>query len=324
MMCGVMKRLFAYILGAMLVYMAGLCHAAAVWQTDFDQAVKQAAAEGKYVLVDFTGSDWCHWCVVLREKVLSTPEFEAFAAEKGLLLVEQDFPRTPGKATPEQMEAREKVREAYGVKGFPTVMLADGKAQPFAILVGSAVEPQEYIARLQTALEAKAQFDQAIAEAAKLEGVQRAQAEAKALELLPADCRSLQEEVVDEICRLDPEDTTGLRKAREQERLLKTQMKMLADFMASHRGPVTPENVEKARVEAEELLKQEGLLPIIRLGLLKFISDCYALTHDLPKALENLKAAVAAAPGTPEAERLQQWVANMQACVDEAAAKKSN
>jgi len=33
------------------------------WQTDFAKASQQAAQEHKYILLDFTGSDWCPWCI---------------------------------------------------------------------------------------------------------------------------------------------------------------------------------------------------------------------------------------------------------------------
>ena len=39
------------------------------WQTDFEAAKAQAKAEKKIMLVDFTGSDWCGWCIKLKDEV---------------------------------------------------------------------------------------------------------------------------------------------------------------------------------------------------------------------------------------------------------------
>ena len=33
------------------------------WTSDFEAAKAQAAKEGKDLLIDFTGSDWCGWCI---------------------------------------------------------------------------------------------------------------------------------------------------------------------------------------------------------------------------------------------------------------------
>ena len=33
------------------------------WMTDVPKAVEKAKAEKKLVMLDFTGSDWCGWCI---------------------------------------------------------------------------------------------------------------------------------------------------------------------------------------------------------------------------------------------------------------------
>lgn len=96
---------------------------AATWLTDLKEANVQAAREGKAVLINFTGSDWCPWCIKLRQEVFSQPEFEAFAA-KNLVLVEIDFPkRTP--LPPEQQKVNAGWAAQYRVEGFPTVVFLD-------------------------------------------------------------------------------------------------------------------------------------------------------------------------------------------------------
>ena len=65
----------------------------------------KAKAEKKMVLMDFTGSDWCPPCKALHKNVLTSPEFEAYA-DKNLVLVEVDFPRT--KPQTEELKAANK------------------------------------------------------------------------------------------------------------------------------------------------------------------------------------------------------------------------
>src|SRR5438093_919127 len=66
-----------------------LTTAAATWLTDLPAAQAAAKAEKKIVLLDFTGSDWCGWCIRLKNEVFSQPEFDAFA-NANLVLVEVD------------------------------------------------------------------------------------------------------------------------------------------------------------------------------------------------------------------------------------------
>jgi protein disulfide-isomerase len=91
------------------------------WMADYDAALKQAAAENKYVLVDFSGSDWCGWCIKLDEEVFSKPEFIEYA-KANLICVLLDFPR--GKELPKaQKDANQALLEKFQVQGFPTVLI---------------------------------------------------------------------------------------------------------------------------------------------------------------------------------------------------------
>ena len=45
------------------------------WADNFEQAKAKAASEGKDLLVDFTGSDWCGWCIRLNKEVFDKDIF---------------------------------------------------------------------------------------------------------------------------------------------------------------------------------------------------------------------------------------------------------
>lgn len=92
-----------------------------IWKTDYDAALKQAATENKYVLVDFSGSDWCGWCIKLEKEVFSQKEFIDYA-QANLICVLLDFPR--GKELPKaQKDANQALMDRYQVEGFPTVLI---------------------------------------------------------------------------------------------------------------------------------------------------------------------------------------------------------
>ncbi len=91
------------------------------WMTDFEAAREKALAEQKPILVDFTGSDWCGWCIKLDEEVFSQSAFQQYAAAE-LVLVEIDFPRN--KTQSDELKAQNRaLAEKYGVRGFPTILL---------------------------------------------------------------------------------------------------------------------------------------------------------------------------------------------------------
>ena len=88
------------------------------WSTDLGQALAKAKATNKCVLVEFTGSDWCPPCIIMRQNVFSKPEFVK-AASKKFILVELDFPKGDQSLT----EANKPLAEKYKIEGFPTVIL---------------------------------------------------------------------------------------------------------------------------------------------------------------------------------------------------------
>jgi protein disulfide-isomerase len=91
------------------------------WMTDFEAAQAKASAEQKPMLLDFTGSDWCGWCIKLDKEVFSRDAFRDYAAD-ALVLVELDFPR--GKPQTDEVKAQnEALAEKYGIRGFPTIVL---------------------------------------------------------------------------------------------------------------------------------------------------------------------------------------------------------
>ena len=99
----------------------------AAWMTDFDAAKAKAEAENKPMLVDFTGSDWCIWCIKLDKEVFSKQAFRDYAAEN-FILVEIDFPRK--KEQPAELKAQnEALAKKYGIRGFPTILILDADGE---------------------------------------------------------------------------------------------------------------------------------------------------------------------------------------------------
>ncbi len=94
---------------------------ASEWETDFDKAAALAKESGRYLLADFSGSDWCGWCVKLDREVFSKKEFKKYAKEN-LVLALIDFPRSKPQSKKEK-ERNAALARKYGVKGFPAVLV---------------------------------------------------------------------------------------------------------------------------------------------------------------------------------------------------------
>ena len=91
------------------------------WTENFEAAKAQAKKQNKKIVLDFTGSDWCPFCLRLEKDVFSKPEFKDYAA-KHLVLVEVDFPEhiKQSAATKKQNEA---LQTKYGVQALPTIVV---------------------------------------------------------------------------------------------------------------------------------------------------------------------------------------------------------
>lgn len=89
------------------------------WQTDMNKAMELSKKSHKPLLLFFTGSDWCGWCMRLQKEVMKTPEFTKWANDN-VILVELDFPRnTP--QTPEIKKQNMELQQTFAIQGYPTV-----------------------------------------------------------------------------------------------------------------------------------------------------------------------------------------------------------
>lgn len=106
------------------------------WLLDFDKAAELSMKTGKPILANFTGSDWCGWCIRLKKEVFVTPTFKKWAKEN-VILLELDYPRRLPQTEEIKKQNRE-LQQFFKVRGYPTlhmfnVGVADGKTQITAL-----------------------------------------------------------------------------------------------------------------------------------------------------------------------------------------------
>jgi protein disulfide-isomerase len=109
--------LVAFILGTLTIQAQEL-----KWETDINKAISVSNKTKKPLLLFFTGSDWCGWCIRLQKEVLKTPEFKTWAA-KNVVLVELDYPRSVPQTDAIKAQ-NDALQQTFGVQGFPTVWFA--------------------------------------------------------------------------------------------------------------------------------------------------------------------------------------------------------
>jgi thioredoxin-related protein len=135
------------------------------WLSDLEEGLKLAREEKKAVLVDFTGSDWCGWCIRLKKEVFDQKEFAAVT--KDFVLVELDYPQKK-KQDPAVQAKNKAIAEKFSIEGFPTILLLTAQGEPFAQTGYEEGGPEKYLAHLSELLKANtAEGRKAFAESKK-------------------------------------------------------------------------------------------------------------------------------------------------------------
>ncbi|BCX48269.1 hypothetical protein HAHE_21770 [Haloferula helveola] len=121
------------------------------WGTDWEAAKAQAKKENKPILINFTGTDWCGWCIKLEKEVFSKESFKEYAKDN-LVLMEVDFPRK--KEQSDELKAQnKKLDKEFKVEGYPTIYLVDAEGKKLSGDIGYREGgPDAYVAHLKSLL----------------------------------------------------------------------------------------------------------------------------------------------------------------------------
>jgi len=95
------------------------------WIESYEDAISFSKDLSRPILVNFTGSDWCGWCVRLSKEVFSQKEFLDYA-KTNLILLKLDFPKSIPQ-TDELKAQNQKLQDKFKIRGYPTILLIDSE-----------------------------------------------------------------------------------------------------------------------------------------------------------------------------------------------------
>ncbi len=224
------------------------------WTSDFEAAKKQAAEQKKDLLIDFTGSDWCGWCIKLNDEVFKHDAFKS-GVKDTFTLVELDFPKDKSKLSEEIQKQNKELSKKYAVRGFPTILLTDADGRPYAATGYQEGGPEKYVAHLNELRSNKTKRDEAFATAEKAQGIEKAKALIAALEVMALDdeiVANFYGDVADQITAADPKDETGFAGKTSAK-------KRFADFQGQLQVFGQKQDHEGALGLVEKTIKEGGL-----------------------------------------------------------------
>jgi len=279
---------------------------AGIWTDNFAAAKAQAEKEGKDLLLDFTGSDWCGWCQKLKKEVFDTPEFKAEAPKK-FVLVELDFPRS--RPLSEEVKAQNaRLQQQYGIRGFPAIVLLDRQGRAYAQTGYRQGGQAAYLKHLGELQAGREQRDAAWAKAAQATGLEKAKLLAEGLGKMEDGVAAMYYAAeVKELAELDPQDTTGkVKDLTMKVKLNDLQTRAIAAAQAANDGAPGLKLVEEfmAAEKPEGDLKQ--LLMMFKLNFIapntpagleqaeKLIDEIIAINAESPIAQQaaNIKGQI--------------------------------
>jgi thioredoxin-related protein len=126
------------------------------WQNDFEKAKQTAQADHKYILLNFSGSDWCGPCIRLHKEIFDADVFDQYA-KSHLVLVNADFPRLKKHALPAALQKKnDELADQYNKEGtFPLTILLTSEGKVLKTWEGlPPVSAEEFTKQVQSIVDA--------------------------------------------------------------------------------------------------------------------------------------------------------------------------
>lgn len=96
------------------------------WLNDFNEAKNLSKEKHEYILLNFSGSDWCSGCIKMHKDIFESTVFQEYANDH-LVLLNADFPRSKKNSLPAELQKKnDALADKYNQEGaFPLTVLLD-------------------------------------------------------------------------------------------------------------------------------------------------------------------------------------------------------
>jgi thioredoxin-related protein len=103
-----------------------LLSATSPWLNDFNDAKNLSKEKDEYILLNFSGSDWCSGCIKMHKDIFGSTVFQEYAKDH-LVLLNADFPRSKKNGLPADLQKKNNaLADKYNTEGaFPLTVLLD-------------------------------------------------------------------------------------------------------------------------------------------------------------------------------------------------------
>ncbi len=274
-------------LAAVIFTLAGNASAEEGWLVSFEKAKEQAAKEGKPILMEFTGSDWCPPCKALHKNVLVKDVFKK-EMPKHFVLLKLDNPKDKSKQTPEEIEQYKKLSKEYKITGVPSILLSDTGGKVFYRTSGYGGQAAKVWV---DEMVAKTAIPDALEDANGAKGLERAKLLDKALSLMGSTAAAQRKEDINEIITLDSKNKAGL-KAKYEGILTATEIKDSLQAIMRDRGAKPDDMIAKV----DKLIKDKSPKGEALQEVLFMKSNLYFRGKKMEKAEALLREAMKIAP----------------------------
>ena len=245
------------------------------WTSDYPAALKAAQELGLPVLVFFNGSDWSIESKTFIQNTLSAQEWLDYLPS--LILAYIDLPRHNPKFPATLKEQNETLRQQFGVRNFPSMLLLTAEGMPAGNLrVNSQTTAHELVKNIklfrrripseidkliaqigrEELTEKYASFKGLVAERDQL--IRDTQTKVQELE---TEMRAIGEEVENairdwDVARLSPEDQNAYLAAEKARNDAQTELNTLMENAPGR----TPENQRQFQVLQQEIQRQQRVI----------------------------------------------------------------
>jgi thiol-disulfide isomerase/thioredoxin len=138
----------------LLIISSAFISPAPEWGHNYNEAIQKAQKEHKFILLNFSGSDWCGPCIKLHKEVFVMDDF-IYVANNKLVLLNADFPRYKKNQLPAALQKiNDELADKYNSKGFfPLTVLLDEDGKEIKHWEGFPASTTAFIADIQQTIQ---------------------------------------------------------------------------------------------------------------------------------------------------------------------------